>query len=182
MFAGVAGWFAAGTELVLRSGSGGRTSCKGSGIRFAGCPILVSSCGGVGGEPEGACCCAFSTGEMLTLVETRGNSFVEWPRVSTFSARWLGVLTVIAGKDFFAAFAGRGECFGDASRMLSIMLSIFSTGRGSTTEVCACVLLAGGLGTLGVVVTGGGVTGFIASLNAGVFCVTSAIISLRVLC
>src|SRR5467141_2609082 len=170
MFAGVAGWFAAGTELVLRSGSGGRTSGEGSGIRFAGCPILVSSCGGVGGEPEGACCCAFSTGEMLTLVETRGNSFVEWPRVSALSTRWLGVLTVIAGKRFFAAFVGRGECFGNVSRMLSIS----STVRGSSTEVCACVLLAGGLGTLGVGVTGGGVTGFIASPITGVFCVTSA--------
>src|ERR1700731_1605788 len=178
MSAGVAGRFADGTELALLTGSGGRTSFVGNSARFAGCPILVSSCGGVGGELEGACCCAFATGEVLTLVETRANSFVEGSRVSALSTRWLGVLTAIARKGFFAAFVGRGESFDHVSRMLSITLSIFSTGRGSTIEGCACVLLAEGLGTLGVVVMGGSATGFIASLNTDVFWVTSAIISL----
>src|SRR6266566_3154079 len=138
MFAGVAGWFAAGAEEALLSGSGARTSCEASGHGFAGCSILASICGTAGGGLEGVCCGVFLTG---------------------------GILTSVAGKGFFAAFAGRGECFGGGP----IILSTSSTDRGSTTGACGCVLLADGLAAFGVVVTGGGVTRFIASLNTGVF-------------
>src|SRR5437879_10820894 len=166
MFAGAAGCFAAGTELALLSGSGGRTSFEGSGARIAGCAIFVSSCGGIGGRLEGACCCVFSTGKILAVVTAEGNALVKWPRCSACSPRWLGVLTVSAGEGFLAGFAGVGECFGE----ISGMLSIFSAGKGGTIEVCTCVLLVCGFGTLGVVVMRRGATGFTTSLNAAGFC------------
>src|SRR5438309_9331070 len=114
MFAGVAGCFAADTELALLSGSGGRTSFEGSGAGTANRAIFVSSCGGVGGRLDGACCCVFPTGEILALVATGDDAFVEWPRVSAVSTRWLG-LTRNTGEGFFAGFAGLGECLGEIS-------------------------------------------------------------------
>src|SRR5882762_6809273 len=113
MFAGVAGCFAAVTELALLSGSGGRTSFEGSGAGTANRAIFVSSCGGVGGRLDGACCCVFSTGEILALVATGDDAFVAWPGVNAFLTRWIGVLTANAGEGFFAGFAGLGECFGE---------------------------------------------------------------------
>src|SRR6266481_4873357 len=113
MFAGVAGCFAADTALL--SGSGGRTSFEGSGAGTANRAIFVSSCGGVGGTLEGACCGFFSTGEILALIATGDDAFVAGPRVSAVSTRWLGGLTRNTGEGFFAGFAGLGECFGEIS-------------------------------------------------------------------
>src|SRR6266478_5554870 len=113
MFAGGEGSFAAGAELALLSGSGGRTSFEGSGAGTASRAIFVSSWGGVGGRLDGACCCVFSTGEILALVATGDNALVAWPGVNAFLTRWIGLLTVKAGEGFFAGFAGLGECFGE---------------------------------------------------------------------
>src|SRR5467141_3122472 len=65
MFAGVAGCFAAGTELAILSGGGGRTLLEGSGTKIAGRAIFVSSCGG-GGRPLTVCGRAFSLGRLFT--------------------------------------------------------------------------------------------------------------------
>src|SRR5258708_16438556 len=111
MFGGVAGWFAAGAEEALLSGSGARTSCEASGAGFAGCSILASICGGAGGGLEGVCCGVFLTGEILTLVATRGSALAGWLRVCALSAGWLGVLTAVSGDGSFAAIAGPGAWF-----------------------------------------------------------------------
>src|SRR6266478_1740685 len=112
MFAGATGCFAVGSEVTLLSSSGGRTSFEGIEAGIAGCAIFAASCGGVGAGLEAACGCVFPTGEILAVAGTRGDVFVVRPLVSTFSTRGPGVLTVIRGERFFAAFVGLRERFG----------------------------------------------------------------------
>src|SRR5258708_40272583 len=113
MFAGVTGCFAAGSELALlsASGAGGRTSFEVIGAGIAGCTIFAASCGDVGAGPEAVCGCVFPTGEIIAVAGTRGDVFVVRPLVSIFSTRGLGVLAVIRGGGFFAAFVGLRERF-----------------------------------------------------------------------
>ena len=112
MFAGATGCFAAGSELALLSASGGRTSFEGIGAGIAGCTIFAASCGDVGAGPEAVCGCVFPTGEIIAVAGTRGDVFVVRPLVSIFSTRGLGVLAVVRGGGFFAAFVGLRERFG----------------------------------------------------------------------
>src|SRR5258708_29562131 len=164
MFAGVTGCFAAGSELALlsASGAGGRTSFEGIEAGIAGCTIFAASCGDVGAGPEAVCGCVFPTGEIIEVAGTRGEVFVVRPLVSTFSTRGPGVLAVIRGGRFFAAFVGLRGRFGGISWYLLTMLSTSSKGMGLTVEVCAGVLLASGLGTPGVVAAGEGAIDFTA--------------------